>query len=85
MKMELFEQGIKVGEVTVDPYSYTYEGNLDEVEDYLSSNPEPLIGINDPDDPNQEGNEIATGFEKLQRIGRQVKIRGVWSLNLVEE
>jgi hypothetical protein len=84
MKMELFEQGTKVGEVSVDPYSYTYNGDLDAVEQYLSSAPEPTVGISNPDDPQEEGEELATGVEKLQRIGRQVKLLGVWEVDIIE-
>ena len=86
MYLELHESIGKTGEVRFNPYSHTYNGTLEAVEEYLSMEPKfgkvksaPEIG------GAPEMAEITDERAKLQETARDLKHRGIWSAKIIDE
>lgn len=80
MKLILYEP-TEEGWVTVDPYDWEYTGRFIEVERYLESEPE-LDSWESFGDA--EGSVERTGEEYLVELSRQLKMRGIYSTNIVQ-
>lgn len=89
MYLEIYNQIGKSGEVRFNPYSYTYDGWNDEVEEYLET--EPVFGKVEsaPSAEDIEGEpimvEVTDEGEKLRRTASKLRYRGVWRTEIVDE
>jgi hypothetical protein len=87
MKLVLY-QARKVGEVTLDPYKWEYKGNSLEAQEYLESQPTLHGGValeGDYEDELVDGEKKLSGRAYLERLGRNLELRGVWYSEIVQD
>ena len=77
----------KVGEVRFNPYSYTYTGKIDRIEEYLSSD-EPKFAkvVSAPEIGGApEMAEVTDEWTKLNRLRCDLCSRGITRCEIIEE
>ena len=84
MKLEIYEPD-KVGEVSVDPYEWSYSGRYASVTQLLDRHPNYQIGIAiDSTSETARGQREASNREYLEYLSRDLKSRGVWDTVIIE-
>lgn len=88
MKLEIYDPG-KVGEVTLNPYEWTYDGMHSEVHRYLDGKPRLYRAI--ASEPENDGenveSEVLIEDEEtyLRHLARDIKIRGPYDCVIIND
>ena len=88
MKLILYAHDGMVGEVTLNPFEYSYNGPADGVEEYLDTEPNPQFieggGEVGTDQSSPQTYRSPTDQERLELIGMKVRDLGVWDVEIVD-